>query len=266
MLAALLVSGSAAALVAPLPPTASPELAKVFKRAEFWDESETTLFDIINVLGRWDTSAQWSTRKHFSLVENPKEISEAVSATEERYAMAKRLNNVERVAMRINAPRLPFTNEKLARSVGLTVADFADRPVDRTAVHVVFDALAESKAGLIPPETADKRRAGFNTPDGGFNEGAFNGAILKARALVIFSWFLFGKGQVIGAIVFLKILSDTTGFFDSFNIPYLDWIVFSAALLAGGRAALQQDDITFLEDAKYTTVNPFATASAAWTK
>ena len=33
----------------------------------------------------------------------------------------------------------------------------------------------------------------------------------QARALVIVSWFLFGKGNIIGLIILLKVISDTTG-------------------------------------------------------
>ena len=49
-----------------------------------------------------------------------------------------------------NVPNLPFTNAKIAASVGLTVDDFQALPVTRAACNVLFDGLAESRSGLIP--------------------------------------------------------------------------------------------------------------------
>jgi len=34
---------------------------------------------------------------------------------------------------------------------------------------------------------------------------------MKARSLVIMSWFVFGKGNFIGFLILLKVLTDTTG-------------------------------------------------------
>lgn len=47
--------------------------------------------------------------------------------------------------------------------------------------------------------------------EGSLNVALFGFDLVKARVLVIISWLLFGKFNFIGILVFLKILSDTTG-------------------------------------------------------
>ena len=49
-------------------------------------------------------------------------------------------------------------NEKIAAAAGRTVDDFNAVPVTRAAIDVVYDALAESRASLIPPATLDARK------------------------------------------------------------------------------------------------------------
>jgi len=55
------------------------------------------------------------------------------------------------VALLQNINALPFTNERLAASVGKSAAEFDAAPLTDAAVNVVFDALAESKNGLVLP-------------------------------------------------------------------------------------------------------------------
>ena len=57
-------------------------------------------------------------------------------------------------------------------------------PVTDAASNVVFDALAQSKSGLIPPVVCDDRRAGWLRPDGTFDVSAFSGGLTKAQAIV----------------------------------------------------------------------------------
>ena len=177
----------------------SVDTSKVFKRAEFWDGGDATILDIINVLGRFEEASQFGTRTEFAEVKNYRLEDEAQGATLQRYEMAQRMKVVERIALLQNCPKMPFTNAPLAASVGKSVDEFNAMKVSPDAVQLVFDVLSQSKSGLIPPDVINSRRAGLTNADGSFNEGAFSFALYKARALVIVSWFFFGKGQIVGA-------------------------------------------------------------------
>ncbi len=177
----------------------SVDTSKVFKRAEFWDGGDATILDIINVLGRFEEASQFGTRTEFAEVKNYRLEDEAQGATLQRYEMAQRMKVVERIALLQNCPKMPFTNAPLAASVGKSVDEFNAMKVSPDAVQLVFDVLSQSKSGLIPPDVVNTRRAGLTNADGSFNEGAFSFALYKARALVIVSWFFFGKGQIVGA-------------------------------------------------------------------
>lgn len=211
----LVVFAFSCAVVTPTPPkatlAANPALSKSYRRAEFWDAGQATLFDIINVLGRWERADEWKTRTEFSEVENVREASPEQAKTLKRYEMAERLGMAQRVALQQNGPKLPFHNAALASSVGLSIDDFNDTELNPAAIDIIFDALAESRSGLIAPEVIDKRRARFLTEDGSFDQGVFAASLYKARFLVICSWFVLGKGNFIGLLVGLKILSDSFG-------------------------------------------------------
>merc|ERR1712032_1636285 len=135
-------------------------------------------------------------------------MGEDNSWTLQRYEMAQRMKTVERVALIQNCAELPFTNEKLAASVGRTVDDFNALPVTRAAIEVVYDALAESRASLIPPDLIDRRRGGMVNADGSFNELAFRTGLYKSRGIVIASWFMFGKGNFVWILVAVQFLHD----------------------------------------------------------
>ena len=79
----------------------------------------------------------------------------AQGETRERHDMAVRMKCSERVALYQNCPNLPFTNAKLAASVGLTVEDFAGLEVTKASCNVVYDALGKS--------ILDSLFDGFNT-------------------------------------------------------------------------------------------------------
>lgn len=193
-----------------LSPAAATLNATVFRRAEFWDNRTATLLDLVNVLGRWESADEWKERTQFVEVDNrtARTEDEVNSLTLKRYQMAQRLGMVERVALRMNTPSLPFTNEKLAASVGMTVAEFEAVPVNPNACDVLFDALAQSRSGLIPPATIDQRRNGLFTAEGGFNEAQFRLDLYKARSLVIAAWFMFGKGNFVWVLVGAQFLHD----------------------------------------------------------
>ena len=184
--------------------------SKTFRRAEFWSPGSASLLDVVNVLGRWETVDEWKDRTIFSVPES-RDNSILNGATEERFRMAQKLGVVERVALLQNVKDLPFKNAALAKSLGLDVADFETLAINADAVNIVYDALAQSKASMLPPETISKRRARFFMDDGGIDELAFSLGLFQARFAVIISWFVYGKGNIAGLLVLLKVVSDVTG-------------------------------------------------------
>lgn len=185
-----------------------PQLSPVWRRADFWVNETATFLEVVNVLGRFETCDQWITRTKFLDVENTRTEDESNSLTRKRHEMAKRLGCAERVALYQNAPNLPFTNEKLAASVGLTVEDFQKLPVSKAACNILYDALAESRSGLIPYATVDARRNQIVEADGSFNELAFRIGHTKSTILIIVGWFIFGKANFIWVLVGVKWLHD----------------------------------------------------------
>ena len=117
------------------------------------------------------------------------------------------LGVTERIGQQ-NIPNRPFTNEKLAASFGMTCADFEDIPVTVDACNVAYDALAESRSGLIPYADADKRRNEWLNDDGSFNQPRFLTGLAKSRFTVIIAWFIFGKGNFVWVLVFVQALHD----------------------------------------------------------
>jgi len=229
-------------------PVASADVTAQYSRAEFWTDEKATLLDVLNVMGRWQSSSQWSERTEFVSEDafNYREETILQGLTEKRYRMAQKLNQVERAAFFINIPKMPFTDAKLAASVGKTVEDFnAMEPPSISHCNVVYDALAQSKSGLIPPDVVDSRRNGFITPDGGLDEGAFAVGLYKARGIVIASWFLFGKGQILGFVIGFKVfVYDGLNLANKIQIPYLDYLVLAACIGAAVFAAGAQANDT----------------------
>lgn len=60
---------------------------------------------------------------------------------------------------------------------------------------------------------------------------------LKARALVIVSWFLLGKGQILGFFIGVKVLFDTLDVWSRINVPGIDYLYWVLALYATFSAA-----------------------------
>ena len=186
---------------------ANPSLGDTLKRAEFWSNETASVLEVVNVVGRWQKSEQIVERTAFC-PESYRVETLAQSATWKRYKMATKLKCTERMGLLQNAKKLPFTDEKLAASVGLTVADFEDIPVTDAAANVVYDALAESRSGLIPYAVADARRAAWINDDGSVNLAAFKIGTFKSSFVVIASWFMFGKGNFVWILVFARALAD----------------------------------------------------------
>jgi len=206
----------------------------VFRRAEFWEPDTCTLLDLANVLGRWDSASEWGTRSEFALVKAKRKEDMAQGATKKRFEMAQRIGVVERVALLQNVPKMPFRNAKLAAAFGRSVADFETMPVTKVALDVVFDALVESKSGLIKPELCDERRARWMTPEGGLDEGAIRAGLYRSRIVVLFSWLFFGKGRILSFAVGLKLIIDVADLKDELGAlgPYVDQLLAAGAVVA----------------------------------
>ena len=183
---------------------------KTHRTAEWWEDDTATLLQVANALGRWDSAAEWAERTEFAVVNSARSESMAQGATVERHEMARRNGNVERVAFTQNVPKLPFTNEKLAASLGKSVEEMQGMPVSKTALNLLYDALAQSKTSMLPEKTVDARRKAFFTPEGGLDEGAMLQGLFKSRATVTLGWILLGKGQLYGAVFAGRILLDVT--------------------------------------------------------
>ena len=72
---------------------------------------------------------------------------------------------------------------------------------------LVFDALAESKNGLVAYAVIDERRAAWLGPDGGFDVGAYSGSLARAQAVVIASsLILYIVTPLVAAALIAKVL------------------------------------------------------------
>jgi len=164
----------------------------------------------VNVLGRYETSADWYKRTDFLVVDDreARQEDDRNSLTLKRHEMALRMKCAERAAFFQNVPSLPFRNEALAASVGLTVDDFNSLPVSRDACDVFYDALAESRSTLIPYGTIDSRTRAMLNADGTFNEVAFRIGHTKATILFIVGVFFLGKANFLWVLVGVKLLHD----------------------------------------------------------
>ena len=187
------------------------DLGQSFRRAEVWSSDTATLTDVINVVGRWESCSAWRERTEFRedvdegkllFFEDPVQ-----PYTRKKYDMSVRLGSASRVALLQNINALPFTNERLAASVGKSAAEFNAAPVSEAAVNVVFDALAESKNGLVAYAVIDERRAAWLGPDGGFDVGAYSGSLARAQAVVIASsLILYIVTPLVAAALIAKVL------------------------------------------------------------
>lgn len=185
-------------------------MQEVWRRAAFWENETATLLEVVNVLGRFESCKDWSTRSIFvpEGVVSSKDEDERQSLTEARHKMALRLGCAERAALWQNAPNMPFKNAALAESVGLTVEDFQSLPVTRSACNVLYDGLAESRSGLIPFKVMDERRNLMVNSDGTFNQPGFRVGWSKSCILFIVGLFFFGKANFLWVLVGVKFLHD----------------------------------------------------------
>ena len=128
-------------------------------------------------------------------------------------------------------------------------------PVSATAVGIVYDALAESKSGIIPKETIDKRVRQWRTAEGGLNYGAIAAGLYKSRLAVTTGFILLGKGQLYGAVIVVKVALDVSGAFDTVQAalgPFAEplyWIL----SLAVAAYAVQQSMEVYNRTSEYKT-------------
>jgi hypothetical protein len=121
---------------------------------------------------------------------------------------------------------------------------------------VVFDALAESKSGLLKPEVVNERRAKWFKSDGGLDDGAIAVSLSKSRSLVLFSWLFFGKGRIYGFAVSAKLAIDTLNLKDKLGVlgPYVDYLLLGGALVAAVLGVQNQANVA-AATADYETVS-----------
>ena len=188
-------------------PVLSASVDRTFGRCEPWAPERATLLEVVNVVGRFGADcSEWAERTEFAENVDEKDSTEAQAATAKRRAFADKNNQLERVAFRSNVPKLPFTDARLASSVGKSVDDFS-QPPSNEHLAIVFDAIANSKASLVSREDADARISLWRTSDGALDADAFGSdlrkglvSVLAANAVLYF--FIFSGVAVLGRVLF----------------------------------------------------------------
>jgi len=231
---------------APTPAMSVADAGKTFRPAQFWEDETATLLDIANVMGRWESSSEWTERSEFSVVQVTRDENMAQAASLERFEYAQRNKLAERVALLQNVPKLPFTNEKLAASFGKSVEEMNAMPVSQAAMGIVYDALAESKSSLVPQKTIDARRDRWMAAEGGLDEGALAAGLYKSRLAVTVGFILLGKGQLYGAVVVARVVLDVTGAFDAVQealVPFAEPLYWVLSLAVAAYAVRQSMEV-----------------------
>ena len=183
--------------------------ARTFGRCEPWAPERATTLEVINIIGRFEESSQWSARTEFA-TPDASESTTAQAATEKRREFAQKYDQAERLAFNTNVPTLPFVDAPLAASVGRTVDDFATMEITPAHLSVVFDALANSKTTLVSKDAADERIKAWRTADGGFDAEAFGGGLRKGLVAVLAAnavlYFFIASGIAVVARVALDVV------------------------------------------------------------
>ena len=182
-----------------------------FSRAQLFSDETATALEIINVLGRWESSSEWAERTQF-VDDVGNDNSQDQAKTRKRYETAQKLGCVERVAFQMNVPTLEFTNERLAASVGRSCEDFVGVEPTSAALNIVYDAIAQSKSSLVAREIADERRNSWLSDEtGALDMDAFQQALTKGTAIVVFAQATMYFFYAAGAGVALKIVLGSSG-------------------------------------------------------
>ena len=155
--------------------------------------------DVANVLGRWKTHGEWDSigkaaamddfssgdyyEEDLEVIQTDYSKGEAyyLARRPQRRAFCKKYDLVQRWVHSENVGSLPFTDEALAASVGATVQELNDTPINPIAAEVVFDALCQSKAGFVKASACDAQRSSFTSEVGAFDADAFGRSLQAAR-------------------------------------------------------------------------------------
>jgi len=188
---------------------------RIFCRAkDLLSNGETaTAREVVNVLGRWTSHAQWNEIGIATLLdrENPavgflefrrKRVAVDADRTPMRRAACKKLNQAQRFLLRENVAKLPFKSARLAASVGATAGELNREPISELACDIVFDALCTSQSSIVEKGIADAKRAAFEAADGSFAPDVF-GAELNAGRRVIATSYAFFPGSLNAIVLYL---------------------------------------------------------------
>ena len=94
----IFASTATAALTGPRTPLAPRMMAdpsRTFGRCEPWASERATARQIVGVVGRFTDSASWRDRSSFATVDDASADTPLQAETENRYAVAKKLGQVE---------------------------------------------------------------------------------------------------------------------------------------------------------------------------
>ena len=227
----------AAALHTPIRPRANTRHAAVLASEQQRFHRSTDLLclgptvtatEVVNVLGRWTTYKEWDSigelkqmdklfdeSGRFKTSKQAQQSSGLLSAkrgngdwvqkTPERRSFCVRQGLVQRYWFAQNVGQLPFRSKALAASVGSSVAELSRQPINPLAVDVAFDALAQSKSGILKREVCDARRASYEGADG-FDAEALSSDLFRGRLKVVGSSLLFPGGPfLLQAGLFFKL-------------------------------------------------------------
>ena len=185
-------------------------------------ESVTTR-QIVNVLGRWSTHEDWDTigvaarfddfsSGDFFEEDLPSFVTDVGSTNywarrPARREFCQRHGLVQRWIHEENVQLLPFESEALAASVGATASELDAEPIDPLAAEIVFDALCGSRAGVVPTDLCDSRRASYVAElDGGFDAAAFASDLAAARRNMVLAYATYpGILVAIGLVLAIQV-------------------------------------------------------------
>ena len=164
---------------------------------------------VVNILGRYNASEDWDSIGLAGKMDDfssgdyyeddvqlfTSDLSKGakyyVRRSPRRRNWCKTHGLVQRWVHNENVGMLPFTDEKLAASVGATVEELNAEPIDPLAAEVVFDALSGSMSGLAYQEQTDELRESFVDAAGGFDEAAFGNALVTSRSTIAASLLVY---------------------------------------------------------------------------
>jgi hypothetical protein len=121
-------------------------------------EERATARQVVNVLGRWQSHAQWNeigVAKELDKVDatdgflafRRSRVKVDPDRSPMRRAACRKLGQAQRFLLKENVGALPFRSAKLAASVGATVAELNREPISELACDIVFDVRGPGTRG-----------------------------------------------------------------------------------------------------------------------